>query len=315
MVRFTLKQCAYFIAVSEHGGISQAARVLNISQPSIAQALEKLETLTGLILFERHHARGLDLTAQGRSFLAQVRQLDEHAHRVAREASLLRSGSRGEIRLGCFHTIAQFHLARLTGEFAASDPGILISPCELPMDRLTEAVGDGALDMAITYETAPGLAGLEVETLADITPHIILAEDHELAERAHLHLRELADMPYVMFDGPGSRPYFESILAERGLSPDIAYASSAIESVRSAVGNGFGFSLLALKPLHNHTYDGRRVVTIPIADDITGIRIVLATRHGRQDVAPMSRFMQHCRSYFARLGTDATATNPQEDTP
>lgn len=314
MVRFTLKQCAYFIAVSEHGGISQAARVLNISQPSVAQALEKLETLTGLTLFDRHHARGLDLTAQGRSFLSQVRQLDEHAHRVAREASLLKSGSRGEIRLGCFHTIAQFHLARLTGEFAARDPGIVISPSELSMDRLSEAVGDGALDMAITYETAPGLGELEVETLADITPHIILAEDHDLAGRKELHLGDLADLPYVMFDGPGSRPYFESLLADCGLAPDIAYSSSAIESVRSAVGNGFGFSLLALRPLHNQTYDGRRVVTIPIADDVAGIRIVLATRRGRHQAPPMLRFKQHCRTYFSEISAEAPGTGASKDT-
>lgn len=313
MVRFTLKQCAYFIAVSEHGGISQAARVLNISQPSIAQALDKLEALTGLTLFDRHHARGLDLTAQGRSFLEQVRSLDEHAHRVAREASLLTSGSRGEIRLGCFHTIAQFHLARLTGEFAVSAPGIRISPSELSMDRLSEAVADGALDMAITYETAPGLAALEVETLAELTPHIILAEDHDLAGQKRLHLSDLAHLPYVMFDGPGSRPYFESVLAACGLSPAIAYASNAIESVRSAVGNGFGFSLLALRPMHDQTYDGRRVVAIPIADDVAGIRIILATHPGRHRALPMIRFMEHCRTYFSATGDHASTDGSQED--
>ena len=42
MVRFTLKQCRYFLAVADHGGIAQAARALNISQPAIAQALNKL---------------------------------------------------------------------------------------------------------------------------------------------------------------------------------------------------------------------------------------------------------------------------------
>ena len=51
MVRFTLRQCAYFRAIAEHGGIAQAARALNMSQPSIAQALEKLEEITNLTLF------------------------------------------------------------------------------------------------------------------------------------------------------------------------------------------------------------------------------------------------------------------------
>lgn len=308
MVRFTLKQCAYFLAVSEHGGISQAARVLNISQPSVSQAIEKLESLTGLTLFVRHHARGLELTAQGRSFLAHVRELDDHAHRVAREATLLQSGDAGEIRLGCFYTIAQFHLARLTGGYATSDPGISIRSSELPMDQLTQALLDGSLDMAITYGTAPGLDDLHVEVLANVTPHVILADTHELARRSSLHLADLQDMPYVMFDGPGSRPYFEGLLREQGLSPRIAYASSAIESVRSAVGNGFGFSLLALRPTHNQTYDGRKVATIPIADDVTGISIVLASRADHWNTSPMNRFADHCRSYFSALGSGDAAS-------
>ena len=62
MVRFTLRQCSYFRAVAENGGIAQAARALNISQPAVAQAIEKLEDVTGLRLFDRRHARGATLT-------------------------------------------------------------------------------------------------------------------------------------------------------------------------------------------------------------------------------------------------------------
>ena len=68
MARFTLKQCSYFLAVAEHGGIAQAARVLNITQPAIAQALDKLEDVYGFKLLKRHHAKGTELTAEGRAF-------------------------------------------------------------------------------------------------------------------------------------------------------------------------------------------------------------------------------------------------------
>ena len=46
MVRFTFRRCACFHAVAEQGGIAQAARVLNISQPPVAQAIDKLEAAT-----------------------------------------------------------------------------------------------------------------------------------------------------------------------------------------------------------------------------------------------------------------------------
>ncbi|MFT5549074.1 MAG: DNA-binding transcriptional LysR family regulator, partial [Candidatus Azotimanducaceae bacterium] len=51
MVKLTLKQCAYFVAIAEQGGIAQASRLLNISQPAVAQALDKLEHLFEFRLF------------------------------------------------------------------------------------------------------------------------------------------------------------------------------------------------------------------------------------------------------------------------
>ncbi len=89
MVRYTLRQCTYFRAVAEQGGIAQASRALNISQPSIAQALDKLEDILGIVLFERHHARGLTLTLQGRLFLQHAVALEEQAEQVARQASAI----------------------------------------------------------------------------------------------------------------------------------------------------------------------------------------------------------------------------------
>lgn len=73
MVKLTLKQCAYFVAVAEQGGIAQASRVLNISQPAVAQALDELEHQFEFRLFDRHHARGTELTPQGRAFFDSAR--------------------------------------------------------------------------------------------------------------------------------------------------------------------------------------------------------------------------------------------------
>ncbi|MFD2032696.1 LysR family transcriptional regulator [Ancylobacter dichloromethanicus] len=111
MVRYTLRQLGYFRAVAEQGGIAPAARALNISQPSIAQALQKLEGALGLTLFERHHARGLTLTLQGRLFLQHAAALAAGAEQVEREARALAAETAGEIRLGVFRTLAPFYAA------------------------------------------------------------------------------------------------------------------------------------------------------------------------------------------------------------
>ena len=45
MIPFTLRQLSYFVAISDHGGISEAARALNVSQPALSAAISQLEEL------------------------------------------------------------------------------------------------------------------------------------------------------------------------------------------------------------------------------------------------------------------------------
>ena len=159
MVRFTLRQCAYFRAVAKHGGIAQAARALNISQPSIAQGVDKLERVTGLKLFERHHARGVTLTLQGRVFLEHVSALERQADQVAREATALAAEISGEIRLGCFYTLAPFYMAGLIRAQLAAYPGCGCDPQEMHLTNLAESVRPIGPE---TYDLGADLGGLAI---------------------------------------------------------------------------------------------------------------------------------------------------------
>lgn len=216
MVRFTLRQCAYFRAVAQQGGIAQAARVLNISQPSVAQAIDKLEAVTGLVLFERHHARGLTLTLQGRLFLEHVSRLDDMAHQVEREAAALASETAGEIRLGVFLTLSPFYAAGLIRSFTDMAEQVTVRQQEMSLAQLTDALRDGSIDFALTYDYGAKADDLVFRELAALKPMTVVARDHPFAARGRVDLAELADHPYVMFYAPGSRSYFEGLLARGG---------------------------------------------------------------------------------------------------
>ncbi|HCW80768.1 MAG TPA: LysR family transcriptional regulator, partial [Ruminococcaceae bacterium] len=72
----TLQQMKYFIAVADSGSISNAAKSLFISQPSLSEALKSLENETGLTLMVRTN-RGVTLTPDGLEFLGYARQIAE----------------------------------------------------------------------------------------------------------------------------------------------------------------------------------------------------------------------------------------------
>jgi DNA-binding transcriptional LysR family regulator len=307
MVRYTLRQCMYFRAIAEHGGIAQAARALNISQPSVAQALGKLENLTGLVLFDRRHARGLTLTLQGRIFLQHVIRLEQQAQQVEREASALAAEVAGEIRLGMFWTLSPFYGAGLIRNFADVAPGVIIRQREMSLADLADALREGSIDLALTYDRGGDPDGLAFVELAALRPRVVLAADHPLAGRPSVDLAELAHEGYVMLDGPGSRSYFENLLAECGINPRISYVSTSLEGVRSAVAAGFGFTLLVMRPPSPTTYDGGEVKTLPIDNDVRPLHVVLASRDGAHRGLLLRRFTDHAVEYFARREPQASA--------
>lgn len=281
MVNFTLKQCAYFRAVAATGGISQASRQLNISQPSISQAIDKLEILTGLKLFERHHARGLTLTVHGRLFLDQVKKLEAAAEHVRIEAEALALETAGEIRLGVFHTLAPFFLPKLISGFQKKMPRVTILPSEMSLAELDDALTEGRIDLALTYDFANQPNDRTSVNLAAISPRAIVAAQHPLANKDRVSVAELRDEPYVMLNGPGSREYFDQLLSELGLSPKIAYASTSMETVRSAVAAGLGYTFLAMQPPSSATYDNGSLKALDVDPRPTELSIVLV---GKQDV-------------------------------
>ncbi len=301
MVRYTLKQCAYFLAVADAGGIAQAAKALNISQPAVAQALDKLEELTGLRLFHRYHARGLELTAQGRAFEASARRLLALAGEVERDAEAIAAGQSGRLRLGCFHTLAPFVLVRLVAGFQAGHPGVEIAASEERQDELTAGLAEDRLDLALLYDMQLDAVRLDWQVLLRLAPMVLLPATHRLAGRAAIALEELAGTPFVTFDGPGSRDYFAGVLERQGVSPPVAFASSSQETVRSAVANGLGFSLTVMRPKTAETYDGGRVTAVPIAGDSTPLQVVLAHRRGRGPEAIAANFAAYCGERIAEL--------------
>ena len=77
----TLQQLRYIITVAAKGTISEAAKALYISQPSLTAAIKELEREMGIIIFSRTN-KGVDLTPDGEEFLGYARQVIEQTNLI-----------------------------------------------------------------------------------------------------------------------------------------------------------------------------------------------------------------------------------------
>ena len=70
----TIRHLKIFTAVADYGGMSKAAKMLHISQPSISQAVSELEKHYGVKLFERLSQK-IYLTKEGELMLSFSRHI------------------------------------------------------------------------------------------------------------------------------------------------------------------------------------------------------------------------------------------------
>lgn len=70
----TIQFPKYIVSVAEIGSITEAARQLHISQPSLSAALKEAEREVGYAIFTRSRA-GIALTKEGVEFLGYARQV------------------------------------------------------------------------------------------------------------------------------------------------------------------------------------------------------------------------------------------------
>jgi DNA-binding transcriptional LysR family regulator len=85
-IAFDWNQVRAFLATSEEGSLSAAARALNQTQPTLSRQVTGLEQSLGVTLFERGH-RQVRLTVAGLELLEHVRAMAEAANLILSPAA------------------------------------------------------------------------------------------------------------------------------------------------------------------------------------------------------------------------------------
>jgi DNA-binding transcriptional LysR family regulator len=273
-MNFTLRTLRYIVAAAESGNISEAARRLHVSQPSVSAAIADYEAALGVPLFLRHHAKGVTPTPAGRRLVTEARVLIKHAEDFNRMTQSLGGALQGEIDVGCFSTIAARYLPTILAAFGRDFPGIAVHVDIGDQEHVLGALAEGRSEFAITYDLGvPG--GMVSRMLVELPPCAVLQAGHRLAAEKAVRLTELAAEPLVLLDLAISREYFFSLFHASGVEPRIAWRARSYEFVRGLVAAGQGYAIHNVIPQTDTTYDGGELVIRPFAEPLPTARVVL----------------------------------------
>lgn len=293
MLRYTLRQLEYFVAVGEVGSIALAAEKVNVSSPSISAAITILEKEFGLPLFVRQHAQGLSLTQAGRRMMDQARFVLQEADKLMDLAGDISGSVRGPLSIGCLVTFAQVVLPSVRRSFEVENPDVRVRQHELNQAEIFSFLRRAEIDVALTYDLDLP-PDLKFTPLMELPPYAIVNETHPLAHLSAVSVADLKPHPMVLLDLPFSSDYFLSFFARIGAKPIIGERTKDMAVMRSLVANGFGYSIANVRPLNDYSPDGKLLKFIPLVGAVRAMKMGLLMSTGAHTTNVVRAFMRHC---------------------
>lgn len=296
-LRYTLRQLEYFVAVGDTGSVAAASHQVNVSSPSISAGVSQLEEELGVKLFVRHHAQGLTPTLAGRKLLDHARMVLQQAAALRDLAGDLSGQVRGPLTVGCLSTFAQIVLPGLRRDFVARYSDVRIHQVEADQLELFSLLRGAKIDLALTYDLDLP-RDLCFVPILDLPPLVALSETHPLAHLPAVSVEELAPYPMVLLDLPLSAEYFLSFFADTDKKPMITERTRDMAVMRTLVANGFGYSIVNVRPLNDVAPDGKPMRFVPLTGDQRPMKLGILMVSGADQTQLHKAFLSHTQDWI-----------------
>ena len=231
----TLQQLKYVTTVAQTGTISDAAKKLFISQPSLTKAVRELEKEMGITIFERTN-RGIVISKEGETFLGYARQVLEQAA-LLEETYKKKAGRKQEFSVSTQHySFAVNAFVDLIRRFAGEEYDFSLRETETY--EIIDDVAKMKSEIGILYLNSFNKdalmkiiksKSLTFTELFTAKPHVFVSTDHPLADKKSVTMEELADYPYLSFEQGehNSFYYSEEIFSTVGRTKNIRVTDRA----------------------------------------------------------------------------------------
>ncbi|NQU58134.1 MAG: LysR family transcriptional regulator [Rhodospirillales bacterium] len=230
-----------FHGVAREGGYSKAARVLNVSQPTLSLQIKALEEGYGVNLFERQ-GRGVRLTAFAEELLQTTSRLFATMDEVEDVLIGARDLKTGNINLGA---TGPHHIIPLMAAFETQYPGPRVSLFVRNARELIQLLHDRRIDVA-QISFPPDEDGLQSIPIIVDPMVACVGLDHPWAKRKSVRFKDVIGERLLLRErGTATRTVMEEAFEETGLAPDHLTDIHDWESIRDLVAANLGVSVMS----------------------------------------------------------------------
>ncbi|MCF1502382.1 LysR family transcriptional regulator [Afifella sp. H1R] len=233
------RQLEIFRTIMQTGSVTDAAKLLNVSQPTVSKILHHMEDQLGLRLFRRIRGR-LHPTPQAEMLFPDADRVFRDLGALRLLAEELRAGSGGVLRIAASSSLAAAIVPRAIASFRAANPRVKIVSHLLPGAETAEMVRSHQVDLGLCL-SPQDLHTLTMRSLGQVEMICIFPRGHRLSALSHVTPPDLTDETFISFN---SLNHFGALLDEAFLQydetrrVDIQATMSIVAAVQVAQGSG-----------------------------------------------------------------------------
>lgn len=279
-----------FVHAAETLSFSNAAKQLNLTQPTVSYHIKSLEEEMGLELFERRGSH-LHLTEAGRLLLPWARKLLNQSIEMQEMMSSLQDGVVGQLRVACSTTAGKYVLPQLAARFCHRYPGIQVSISRCNPESVIPQLLENDADLGvISHELLD--ENFEFQEFFEDQITLIVPANHPWAVRRAIEPDELINEPFIMREAAsGTRRVMLTELAKHDIGIDdlnifmeLGNAEAIVRTVSAGFAVSFVSTLATACPLERGHVVDVKVIGLNLRRKIYMVRKRLETQHRAQEV-------------------------------
>ena len=267
----TLQQLRYITTVADTGTITEAAKKLYISQPSLTNAIHELEKEMGLTIFNRTN-KGIFISREGEEFLGYARQVLEQTT-ILEDKYKKNGGGKKQFCVSTQHySFAVNAFVDLVKKYGQEEYDFSLR--ETQTYKLIEDVAQMRSEIGILFlndfnekviRKILKSSDLEFHLLFVAEPHGFISRQHPLAKKKIITNEELADYPYLSYEqGEHNSFYFsEEIFSSFERKKNIRVSDRATLFNLLIGLNGY----TVCSGIIDQKLNGEDIIAVPLADE------------------------------------------------
>ena len=267
----TLQQLKYVTTIANIGSISEAAKRLFVSQPSLTKAIKELEKEMGITIFDRTN-KGITVSKEGERFLGYARQVLEQAA-LLEEQYKSQSGGKKQV------SVSTQHYSFAVNAFVELLKGAEIDQYDVSLreTQTYEIIDDVAhmkSEIGLLYyndfnrpvlEKLIHTNELTFTELFTAHPHIFIGKTHPLAHKEVVSMDELEEYPYISFEqGDHNSFYFSEEIFSTVVRPKHIRVRDRASLFSLLLGlDGYTVSSGVI----DKEVNGENIISVPLAEE------------------------------------------------